>query len=171
MDLRTVGDKAVLLDKVTGELGESVGIAVTVKDQCEHSPPRAIGVRGGAAHPVLHADLHHATHLQAIQKEVGKVGGGSKDREHLHGGLEFRIGHHRQIDQALDRAPIQGLPDRLVFGLDLLLGRVCRQVNSEQAQARERAGHSLLVFRLHDMGLDLQAVDGRLVDFRCPALQ
>ena len=56
---------------------------------------------------------------------------GSKDREHLHGGLQFRIGHQRQIDQALDRAPIEGLPDRLVFGLDLLRGGVCRQVNAE----------------------------------------
>ena len=100
--------------------------------------------------------------------KVGKVGGASKDREHLHGGLQFRIGHQRQIDQALDRAPIEGLPDRLVFGLDLLPGRVRRQVDAEQAQARERAVDGLRVFRLHDMELDLQAVDGRLVDFRRP---
>ena len=63
------------------------------------------------------------------------------------------------------------MPDRLVFGLDLLPGRVCRQVDAEQAQARERAGHGLLVFRLHDMEQDLQVVDGRLVDFRRRALQ
>ena len=103
--------------------------------------------------------------------KVGEVGGGSKDREHLHGGLQFRIGHQRQIDQALDRAPIEGLPDRLVFGLDLLPGRVCRQVNAEQAQARERAVDGLRVFPLHDMELDLQAVGGRDVDVRRPAPQ
>ncbi len=103
--------------------------------------------------------------------EVGKVGGRSKDREHLHGGLQCRIGHQRQIDQALDSPPIEGLPDRVVFGLDLLPRRVCRQVNAEQAQARKRAGHRLLVFRLHDMKLELHAVDGRLVDFRGAALQ
>ena len=39
---------------------------------------------------------------------------------------------------------------------------MCLQVNAERAQARERAGHSLLVFRLHDMEMDLQVVDGRL---------
>jgi hypothetical protein len=35
----------------------------------------------------------------------------------------------------------------------LLPGRVCRPVNAEQAQASERAGHSLLGFLLHDMEL------------------
>ena len=61
----------------------------------------------------------------------------------------------------LGGAPIEGLPDRLIFGLDLLEGWVCRQVNAERAQARERAGHSLLVFRLYDMELDLQVVERR----------
>jgi hypothetical protein len=37
--------------------------------------------------------------------EVGMIGGGGKDREHLHGGLHFRIGNQRQVDQALDRDP------------------------------------------------------------------
>jgi len=69
--------------------------------------------------------------------KVGQVGGGSKERKRLHGGLQFRIGQERQIDQALDRAPIEGLPDRLVFGLDLLPGRVCRQVNAEQALTKD----------------------------------
>ena len=103
--------------------------------------------------------------------KVGHVGGGSQDRERLHGGLLFRIGHQRQIDQALDRAPIEGLPDRLVFGLALLPRRVCRQFDAEQAQARERAGHSLRIFRLHRMEQNLDLVDGRLVDFRCRARQ
>jgi hypothetical protein len=48
---------------------------------------------------------------------------------------------------------------------------MCRQVNAEQAQAHERARYSLLVFRLHDVELDLQVVDRRLVDFRSPALK
>ena len=100
------------------------------------------------------------------QMEIGKVGGGRKEQEHLHGGLQFRIGHQRQIDQALDRAPTESLPDRLVFGLDLLLGRMRGHVDAKPAQARERGGHSLLVFRLHDMELDLQMIDGGLVDFR-----
>jgi len=48
------------------------------------------------------------------------------------------IGHHRQIDQALDRAPIEVLPDCRVFGLDLLQVGV-PAVNAEQLEARERA--------------------------------
>src|SRR5260370_773056 len=81
------------VEKVAGEFGETMTISVTTKDQSEHNPPIAIGVRGSVARPVLHADLHHAAQLQAIQTEVGKVGGGSKGREHLHGGLHFRIVH------------------------------------------------------------------------------
>jgi len=103
--------------------------------------------------------------------EVGKVGGLHQGREHLHGGLQFRIGHQRQVDQVLDRAPIQIAPDRLVFGLDLFPGRVCREVNAEQAQARERVVDSLRVSPLHDMQLDLEMIGGRLVDVRRPALQ
>ena len=79
---------------------------------------------------------------------VGKVGGGGKDREHLHRSLQFRIGHYRQIDQALDRAPIEGWPECIVFGLNLLPRRVCRDVNAEQAQARERAVDGLREFAL-----------------------
>ena len=48
---------------------------------------------------------------------------------------------------------------------------MCREVNAKQAQARERGGHSLLVFRLQEVQLDLQVIDGRLVDFRGAALQ
>src|SRR6202030_951012 len=36
--LRLVGDKAVLLDKVAGEFGESIPLAVTVKDRAEDKP-------------------------------------------------------------------------------------------------------------------------------------
>ncbi len=48
---------------------------------------------------------------------------------------------------------------------------MCWKVDAEQAQGRERAVHSLLVFRLHGMQPDLHVVDGRLVDFRYSALQ
>jgi hypothetical protein len=103
--------------------------------------------------------------------KVGKVGGTQQGREHLHRGLLFRIGHQRQIDQALDRAAIEGLPDRFVFDLDLIPGRMFRDVNAEQAQARQRASHGLRVLRLDGVEQDLQMVDGGLVDFRRPALQ
>jgi len=73
----------------------------------------------------------------------------------LHDDLQFRIAHQGQINQALDRAPIEGLPDRLVFGLDLLLGRVGREVDAEQAQAHECAVHGLRVLRLRDVVLNL----------------
>src|SRR5258706_9982623 len=65
VDLRMVGDKAMLLDKVAGEFDETVGIAVAVKDRSEHRPPIAIGVRGRAARPVLYAKLRHAAPQQA----------------------------------------------------------------------------------------------------------
>ena len=86
-------------------------------------------------------------------------------------GLHFRIGHYRQIDQALGRAPIEDLPDRLVFGLDLFPGRVCRQVDAEQAEPDECGGYSLHVLRLHGLDENFQVIDGRLVEFRRRALQ
>ena len=113
---------------------------------------------------MLYAEVHHAAREQAKQLEVGKCGGASKDREHLHGCLYFRIGHQRQIDQTLDRAPAEGLPHRLVFGPDLLEGRVCRQVNAEQAQARERAVDGLRVLARQYMQIDLQAGGVRELD-------
>src|SRR5260370_15184292 len=100
------GGEGMFLDKGAGEVGETLGIAVTVKDWSEHSPQIAIGVRGSAARPELHADLHHAAQMQAAQMEVGEVGGGSKDRENLHTRLQFRICLQRHIDQALDLATV-----------------------------------------------------------------
>src|SRR5882762_11514553 len=73
-DLRLVGNKAVLLDQITGELGETVTIAVTMKDRPEHSPPIAIGVRGSPTRPVLYGDVHHAANLQTPQMKVSEVG-------------------------------------------------------------------------------------------------
>src|ERR1700694_695606 len=46
-----------------------------------------------------------------------------------------------------------------------------RDVNAEQAQARERGGHGLRSFRLNGVEQDLEVIDGRLVDFRRRALQ
>src|SRR6266481_9661655 len=76
VDLRMVGDKAVLLDKVAGEFGESIPLAVTVKDRAEDIPKKGIAVRGSAARPVLHADVHHAAHERAHKMKVGNMGGG-----------------------------------------------------------------------------------------------
>ena len=88
----------------------------------------------------------------------------------MHRGLQFRIGYYRQIDQALDRAPIEGLPNRLVFGLYPFPSRACRDVDTKQTEAFERDGHGLRVLRLHGMEQDLQVVGCRLVDFRLPSL-
>ena len=38
VDLRPVGDEAVLLDEVACELGETIALAVTVKHRAEHNP-------------------------------------------------------------------------------------------------------------------------------------
>ncbi len=70
----------------------------------------------------------------------------------------------------MERLP-RVLPSLFVLNLDLFPGRVCRDFNAEQVQARERAGHGLRVFPLHDMQLDLEMISGRLVDFRGPSLQ
>ena len=55
----------MLVDEVAGELGESVTLAVTVKDRSEHDPVMPKRMRGSAAYSVQHADGHHAAHEQA----------------------------------------------------------------------------------------------------------
>ena len=93
------------------------------------------------------------------QIEVGEVGGWVRGRKDLHGSLQFRIGHQRQVNQALDRVSLQIAPERLVFGLNLFPSRMRRDVNAEQTQAGERAGHGLGVFPVHDMQLDLETIE------------
>ncbi len=66
-------DKVVLLDQVASDLGETITLTVTMKDQPEESPA-TVGVRGSVAHPVLYADIHHAAREQAHQMDIGKVG-------------------------------------------------------------------------------------------------
>ncbi len=117
------------------------------------------------------AEVHHAALQKAKQIEVGKVSGVKKDRQQTHRGVQFRIVHQRQVDQVLDRAPLQVAPDLLVLGLDLRRVRVCRKVDAEQAQASECAVDGLWIFHFHDLQLDLQLVDGRPVDVRRRALQ
>jgi hypothetical protein len=63
--LRLVGNEAVFLDEVAGEFGESIPLAVTMKDRADDVPELGIAVRGSAAHPVLHAEVRHAAHEQA----------------------------------------------------------------------------------------------------------
>jgi hypothetical protein len=136
---RPIGDEVVLLDEVTSELCEPSPFVVAVKDRAEHEPEITEAVRRGATRSMLDGDVHHAAPEQAPEMEVGELGGANDGRDQLYGGLHFRIGHQRQLDQALDRSAIEGLPDRLVFGLGLFPGRVCgrsmpksrRQVSAE----------------------------------------
>src|ERR1700722_4177821 len=86
-DLCLAGDETVLLDQVAFELGETITLAITVKHRAEGNPEKATGVRGYAARPVLHAEIHHAAQEQAKQMEVGKVGGVCKDHQWTHCGL------------------------------------------------------------------------------------
>jgi hypothetical protein len=64
--------------------------------------------------------------------------------------------------------PLRVWQGHLVFGLDLLPGRVCRYVNAEQAKARERGVDGLLVFRLYDIELDLQVYTAAWSTFEAP---
>ena len=124
-------------------------------------------MRGSAAHSVLHAEVHHAAHEQAIQMEVGKVGGSDQDREHMHGGLQFRIGHQRQIDQALDRARPRGCarPSRIRPGPAPRSGVPGRSMPNRRRHV-SALSTACASSDFTTMQLDLQVVDGRLVDFR-----
>jgi hypothetical protein len=55
----------MFFDKVTGQLGRTIPLPITVKHRAEHNSPVAIGVRGRPARPVLGADVYHAAYQQA----------------------------------------------------------------------------------------------------------
>ena len=57
----------------------------------------------------------------------------------------------RSIKLSIER-PSRDLPDRFVFGLNLLLGGMRRHVDAQPAQACERGVHSVVEFRLHKYG-------------------
>src|ERR1700691_1246754 len=120
------GDEAMLLDQVASEHGGTITLMITVKHGTEGGPQKSKGVRGYGARPVLHAEVHHAAQEKAKQMEVRKGGGVGKDQQWAHCGLQFRVGHQRQIDQILDRAWVEIAPECLVFGLDLLPRRMSR---------------------------------------------
>src|SRR5260370_6063802 len=165
VDLCSVGEEAMLVDQIACELGETVTVVVTVKHWAKEDPERATSVGERTACAVLQADVHHAAQEQTQQMGVDKISRLEQGREETHSGLQFRIGHQRQVDQAVDLALRQVAPDRLILRLNLLLGRVCREVDAEQAQTRENAVDGLRVLGPHDMKLELQMAGGRLVNF------
>ena len=79
IDLCPVGEKAVLLDKIASELGETIPLAVPVKDRPEKHPEVGTAVCRRAARPVVQADVHHAAQEQVIQIDVGVECGSHDD--------------------------------------------------------------------------------------------
>jgi hypothetical protein len=75
LDACLVSDEAVLLHQVISELGETITLAVTVKDRAEGKAEKATSKRGCAARAVPQADVHHAAQEQTKQMDVGNVGG------------------------------------------------------------------------------------------------
>src|SRR6267378_358176 len=84
VDLRLVGDKAVLFNEIAGKPGETIAFAVTVKDRAGYKSEKSKAECGSVADSVLHADLYCTAGDHAERVKVGEVGGGTKNREHLH---------------------------------------------------------------------------------------
>ena len=78
--------------------------------------------------------------------------------------MGFRCRRPRQIDKAFYRPIAQIPPHSLVFGVNLVSTWMGGHIDTEQAQAFERAVDGLRVLRLDRVNLNLQPVNGCLVD-------
>src|ERR1700709_2766181 len=74
LNLRSIREKAVFLDQVASQLGETKALGVTRKSRSEAEPQVATGMRGSAVHPVLHAEIQGAAQFQTKKIAIGNVG-------------------------------------------------------------------------------------------------
>src|SRR5712671_3540417 len=104
--------------------------------------------------------------MQVVEIDVGVKCRAGERREHKHGGVHFRVSHQRQVNETFDRLFFQVSPDYLVLGLDFFASGMSRHFDAEEVQALESDVNTLRYFRFYEMQMNLEAVGGRLVDFR-----
>src|ERR1700731_1522210 len=97
-----VGQEFAFLNELAGDLSETVTVGIAVgewaKDQSEPYVTMSRSISG----PELQTHVHHVAEVQVDEVFVGVKGRSNKCRQHPHNGLHLRIGHERQINEALN---------------------------------------------------------------------
>src|SRR5258708_5539324 len=119
VDLRLVGGKSMFFGEIDTELSKTVGIGVAVKGPPEDVPERRIAMRGSIDRPVLQTQVHDMAGRQQEQVLIGEERDLVETRQDARRGLNFRVGHRRQVDKAFDGSRAQVPPDFLIFIVDL----------------------------------------------------
>src|SRR5260221_1272285 len=145
VDLRLVGGKSMFLGEIDTELSKTVGIGVAVKGPPEDVPERRIAMRGSIGSPVLQTQGYDKPGSQQEQILIGEKRNLVETRKDARRDLNFRVGHRRQVDKALDGSRAQGPPDFLVFIVNLFPGGMVRHLDAEYAQAFERIAYCFVI--------------------------
>ena len=116
--------------------------------------------------PWRQRQLDHPAGNHLEQIAVGVIGQFAQCTEELHDRPHLRVVHHRQVDQALDRAIAEGPAHLLVFCSHLFRRRRVRQVDAERSQAFERRADRRGVVALPQLKKHAQATDLGLIDLR-----
>ncbi|MNL30565.1 hypothetical protein D3C87_1523090 [compost metagenome] len=80
-DLGLVGHEPVLLNQVTGQLPEPIGLPIAAERWSQDHPEPGVSVGGGIGVPVPKADVDHVAKVQVEEVVVGEVGRCEQDRE------------------------------------------------------------------------------------------
>src|SRR5258707_9593552 len=131
VDLRLVGGKSMFLGEIDPELCKTVGIGVAVKSPPEDVPERRIAMRRSINSPVLQTQVQDKAGRQQEQDFIGEKRNLAETPKDARRGLNFRVGHWRQVDKALDGSRAQVPPDFLVFIVNLFPGGMFRHLDAE----------------------------------------
>ena len=154
----------MLFHQVEPEPAEAKPGLVVPEVRPQHAAQPRISEARSVAVAVLQAEGRHPTDDEAEKIQVREQGRRGEDREHVHGRTPVRIAHQRQIEQRLDRARVEPLPQVVIFLPDVIRRRTQRPlaVDPLQVIAPHRDGAVAQVQRRIE--IDAHASDGRRVD-------
>ncbi len=118
---------------------------------------------------VLQADVGHAAHHQAKQVLVGKQGRRQERRENVHGRARIGIAHSRQVDEFLDLALAQLLPETLELLPHVVPGRMRRPLDADAPEIVETRFDSAVAAVQRREQVHPHAGDDGQVDMVCGA--
>ena len=154
----------MLFHQVEPEPAEAKPGLVVPEVRPQHAAQPRISEARSVAVAVLQAEGRHPTDDEAEKIQVREQGRRGEDREHVHGRTPVRIAHQRQIEQRLDRARVEPLPQVVIFLPDVIRRGTQRPVAVDPLQviAPHRDGAVAQVQRRIE--IDAHASDGRRVD-------
>src|ERR1700680_670542 len=105
-------DEAVPFDQGVCQTAEPMAVGISPENMSKYNAEPSQTMRRGIRHSVLQREGNHVTELHMEKRLVGEICGGIEYLQYAHRRFDIRIGGSRQINQALDGAPIEAPPQR-----------------------------------------------------------